>query len=141
MKKVINILFGVMMAITVVLVVMMAAGGRDAAGNPDVNGIIIWTYALFVLGLVAAVGGAIHNMILNPAGMKGSLLSIVLIAAVIGVSFALADTTTPVTLSDMTVMDDPQVLAITDVSIYVTYFAMAAALLSAVFAEVKSAIK
>ena len=141
MKKVINILFGVMMAITVVLVVMMAAGGRDAAGNPDVNGIIVWTYALFVLGLASAVGGAIYNMILNPAGMKGSLLSIVLIAAVIGVSFALADTTTPVTLSDMTVMEDPQVLAITDVSIYVTYIAMAAALLSAVFAEVKSAIK
>jgi hypothetical protein len=38
-------------------------------------------------------------------------------------------------------MEDPQVLAITDVSIYVTYIAMAAAFLSAVFAEVKSAIK
>lgn len=141
MKKVINILFGVMMAITVVLVVMMAAGGRDAAGNPDVNGIIIWTYVLFAMGFVAAVGGAIYNMFLNPSGMKGSLLSIVLIAAVIGVAFALADSTTPVTLSDMTVMDDPKVLTITDVSIYVTYIAMAAALLSAVFAEVKAAIK
>lgn len=141
MKKAINILLGVMMAITVVLVIMMVAGGRDAAGNPDVDGIIIWTYVLCAMGLVAALGSAVYNMFLNPKGIKGSLLSLVVIAVVVGASFALADTTTPLNMPDGTVMDDQMVLGITDVSIYITYFCMLAAAVATVFAEVKSAIE
>ena len=141
MKKVLNILLGVMMAITVVLVVMMVAGGRDAAGNPDVNGIIIWTYVLCALGLVAALGSAVYNTFTNPSGLKGSLVSIVAIAVVLGIAYALTDATTPMNMPDGTVMDDKLVLGVSDFSIYVTYFAMAAALIAAVFAEVKSAIK
>lgn len=141
MKKVLNILLGVMMAITVVLVVMMVAGGRDAAGNPDVNGIIIWTYVLFALGLVAALGSAVYNTFTNPSGLKGSLVSIIAIAVVLGIAYALTDASTPMNMADGTVMDDKLVLGVSDFSIYVTYFAMAAALLAALFAEVKSAIK
>lgn len=141
MKKAINILLGVLMAVTVVLVIMMVAGGRDAAGNPDVNGIIVWTYVLCAMGLVAALGSAVYGMLLNPKGIKGSLLSLVVIAAIVGASFALADTTTPLNMPDGTVMDDQMVLGVTDVSIWITYFAMAAALIATVFAEVKSAIK
>lgn len=141
MKKVLNILLGVMMAITVVLVVMMVAGGRDAAGNPDVNGIIIWTYVLFALGLVAALVSAVYNTFTNPSGLKGSLVSIVAIAVVLGIAYALTDATTPMNMADGTVMDDKIVLGVSDFSIYVTYFAMGAALIAAVFAEVKSAIK
>ena len=137
MKKVLNILLGVMMAITVVLVIMMVAGGRDAAGNPDVNGIIIWTYVLFALGLVAALVSAVYNTFTNPSGLKGTLVSLV----ALGVAYALTDATTPMNMADGTVMDDKLVLGVSDFSIYVTYFAMAAALLAALFAEVKSAIK
>ena len=141
MKKVINILFGIMMAITVVLVVMMFVGGRDAAGNPDVNGIIVWTYVLFALGLVAALVSAVYNTFTNPSGLKGTLVSLVAIAVVLGVAYALTDSTTPMNMADGTVMDDKLVLGVSDFSIYVTYFAMAAALVAAFFAEVKSAIK
>jgi hypothetical protein len=141
MKKVINILFGIMMAITVVLVVMMVAGGRDAAGNPDVSGIIVWTYVLFALGLVAALVSAVYNTFTNPSGLKGTLVSLVAIAVVLGVAYALTDSTTPMNMADGTVMDDKLILGVSDFSIYVTYFAMAAALVAAFFAEVKSAIK
>ena len=138
MKKVLNILLGVMMAITVVLVVMMVAGGRDAAGNPDVSGIIVWTYVLFALGLVAALVSAVYNTFTNPSGLKGTLVSLVAIAVVLGVAYALTDSTTPMNMADGTVMDDKLILGVSDFS---TYFAMAAALVAAFFAEVKSAIK
>ena len=68
-------------------------------------------------------------------------MSLVAIAVVLGVAYALTDASTPMNMADGTVMDDKLVLGVSDFSIYVTYFAMAAALLAALFAEVKSAIK
>jgi len=141
MKKILNIILGVMLAITVVLTAMTAFGAKDVSGNPDVNMIIVWTYVLFAAAIVAAVGGAVFGMLQNPKGAKSSLVSVVLLAVVVGIAFAMADGTTPMTLSDKSVVDDPMVLTVSDVSIFVAYIAMAVAVVAAIFAEIKSVIK
>lgn len=130
-----------MLAITVVLTIMTAAGTKDVSGNPDVNMIIIWTYVLFAAAVVAAVGGAVFGMLQNPKGAKSSLLSVIILAVVVGIAFAMADSTSPMVLSDKSVVDDPMVLTVSDASIFVAYIAMAVAVVAAIVAEVKSVIK
>ncbi len=68
MKKILNILLGVMMAITAVLLVYaMATGGSEAAIGAN----LIWGYFLFVFAIAAALFCAVFGMIKNPAGIKG----------------------------------------------------------------------
>ena len=83
MKKILNILLGVMMAITAVLLVYaMATGGSEAAIGAN----LIWGYFLFVFAIAAALFCAVFGMIKNPAGIKGTILSVALILIVVGVS-------------------------------------------------------
>ena len=73
MKKILNILLGILMAITVVLMVYaIATGGSDA--SISVN--LMWGYFLFVFAVAAAIFCAVFGMIQNPAGIKGTILSL-----------------------------------------------------------------
>ena len=84
MKKILNILLGILMAITVVLLVYaIATGGSDAAISLN----LVWGYFLFVFAVAAALFCAIFGMIQNPAGIKGTILSLALIIIVVGVSY------------------------------------------------------
>ena len=57
MKKILNILLGVMMAITAVLLVYaMATGGSEAAIGAN----LIWGYFLFVFAIAAALSCAVY---------------------------------------------------------------------------------
>ena len=79
MKKVLNILLGVLMVITLALVgYAIAAGGSEAAISLN----LIWGYVLMIGAIVAAVGGAIYSMLQSPAGAKTSILSVVLILVI-----------------------------------------------------------
>ena len=44
-------------------------------------------------------------------------------------------------LSDGTVVDSPMILSISDASLYVSYVALAVAIVAAIFSEIKNAIK
>ena len=80
MKKILNILLGILMAITVVLLVYaIATGGSDAAISLN----LVWGYFLFVFAVAAALFCAIFGMIQNPAGIKGTILSLALIIIVV----------------------------------------------------------
>ena len=84
MKKILNILLGVLMAITVVLLVYaIATGGSDA--SISVN--LMWGYFLLVFAIAAAIFCAVFGMIQNPAGIKGTILSLGLIIVIVGVSY------------------------------------------------------
>ena len=84
MKKVLNILLGVLMVVTVALLAYaIISGGSEAAVSLN----LIWGYALLLAGVAAAIGGAIYNMVQSPAGAKSSLLSCVLILVVIAVAY------------------------------------------------------
>ena len=84
MKKILNILLGILMAITVVLMVYaIATGGSDA--SISVN--LMWGYFLFVFAVAAAIFCAVFGMIQNPAGIKGTILSLALIIVIVGVSY------------------------------------------------------
>ena len=139
MKKILNILLGILMAITVVLMVYaIATGGSDA--SISVN--LMWGYFLFVFAVAAAIFCAVFGMIQNPAGIKGTLLSLLLIVVIVGVAYFIAAGHT-VQIPDLANNDffGHSETVLTEASIIVTYVAMAAAFLTAIGTEIWRAFK
>ena len=139
MKKILNILLGILMAITVVLLVYAnATGGSDAAISLN----LVWGYFLFVFAIAAALFCAIFGMIQNPAGIKGTILSLALIIIVVGVSYfyAAGHTVNIVDLQTNGFFGHGETV-ITETSILVTYVAFVAAFLTAVVTEIWGAFK
>lgn len=139
MKKIFSILLGILMAITVVLLIYaIATGGSDAAISLN----LIWGYILFVLAIVAALGCAVYGMIKNPAGIKGTILSLVLIIVIVGVAYFIAagHTIEIPDLANNSVFGHGETV-LTDASILVTYVALVGAFVIAVGTEIWRAFK
>lgn len=139
MKKVFNILLGILLVITAVLVgYAMATGGSEAAISLN----LMWGYFLFVGALAAALFCALFGMIKNPAGVKGTILSVALILIVIGVSYFISagHTINIVDLQNNGFFGHSETV-ITETSILVTYVAFVAAFVTAIVTEVWGAFK
>ncbi len=139
MKKILNILLGILMAITAVLLVYaVATGGSEAAISLN----LIWGYFLFVFAIAAAIFCALFGMIKDSAGIKGTILSVLLILIVVGVSYfyAAGHTVNIVDLQNNGFFSHGETV-ITETSILVTYVAFAAAFVTAVVTEIWGAFK
>lgn len=139
MKKILNVLLGVLMAITVVLLVYaIATGGSEAAISVN----LMWGYFLLVFAVAAAIFCAVFGMIQNPAGIKGTILSLALIIVVVGVSYFIAAGHT-VNIVDLQNNDffPRSETVITETSVLVAYVAVVAAFLTAVVTEIWGAFK
>lgn len=139
MKKVLNILLGVLMAITVgLLAYAIVSGGSEAAVSLN----LIWGYALLLAGVAAAIGGAVYNMVQSPAGAKSSLLSFVLILIVIGVAYFISagHTVNIVDLQNNGFFSHSETV-ITETCVLVSYVAFAVAVLTALVTEIWAAFK
>ena len=139
MKKILNILLGVLMAITVVLLVYaIATGGSNAAISVNLT----WGYFLVVFAIAAAIFCAVFGMIQNPAGIKGTILSLALIIVIIGVAYFVSAGHS-IQIPDLAnggVFGAGETV-LTETSILVTYVAMVAAFLTAVVTEIYGAFK
>ncbi len=139
MKKILNILLGVLMAITAVLMVYaIATGGSDAAISVNLT----WGYFLVVFAIAAAIFCAVFGMIQNPAGIKGTILSLALIIVIIGVAYFISAGHS-IQIPDLAnggVFGAGETV-LTETSILVTYVAMVAAFLTAVVTEIYGAFK
>ena len=139
MKKILNILLGVLMAITAVLMVYaIATGGSDAAISVNLT----WGYFLVVFAIAAAIFCAVFGMIQNPAGIKGTILSLALIIVIIGVAYFISagHSIQIPNLANGGVFGAGETV-LTETSILVTYVAMVAAFLTAVVTEIYGAFK
>ena len=139
MKKFMNILLGILMAITAVLLgYALADGGSEASIGLN----LMWGYFLFVFAIAAAIFCAVFGMIQNPAGIKGTILSLALILIVVGVSYFIAagHTVNIVDLQTNGFFGHGETV-ITETSILVTYVAFVAAFLTAVVTEIWGAFK
>lgn len=145
MKKILNILLGVLMVVTVILLIyaiVAGANGTEAALNAAISANLIWGYILFALAIVAALGCAVYGMAKNPAGIKGTILSLVLVVVIVGVAYFIAAGHT-VQIPDLANNDffGHSETVLTEASIIVTYVAMAAAFLTAIGTEIWRAFK
>ncbi len=139
MKKGMNILLGILMVITLVLLVYaIATGGSEAAISLN----LMWGYFLFVAAIAAALFCAIFGMIKNPAGVKGAIISLALVIIVVGVSYfySAGHTINIVDLQNNGFFGHTETV-ITETSILVTYVAFVAAFVTAIVTEIWGAFK
>ncbi len=139
MKNILNILLGIMLFATVGLAVYAGAtGGTDAAIGLNLS----WAYVLLGIALVAALICAFVGMFTSAEGLKGTILSLVLVVAVIGASYYIAagHTIQIIDLSNGNFFPAWDTV-ITEASIYVTYVIFGASVLVALVTEIWGALK
>ena len=136
MKKILNIILGILLAVMAVLgIYAIATGGSEAAISLN----LIWCYFLLALAVFTAIFCAVFGMIQNPAGIKGTIISLALI---VGVAYFVAsghDIQIPDLANGGFFSQGETVL--TDTSILVTYVALVAAFVTAIATEIYGAFK
>ena len=137
MKKILNILLGVILLITVILTVYaMVAGGSNEAINLN----LIWSYILIAVGIATALFTAVWGMVNSSKGIKGTLLSTLLIIVAAAYLIARGHTIEIPDVANGGFFPHPETV-ITEASILVTYVALGAAVLTAIFTEIYKAFK
>ena len=141
MKKFVNALLIVLLVVTVVLVACAVfSSPENINGAVSLN--LIWGYILLCTAIVAALGCACWGLIQNPAGLKSSLVSLVVVAAVILVSYFVSAG------HDIQIVDlqsggyfPHKDTVIAETGIWIALVAGAGAVLSAIYSEIANALK
>ena len=140
MKKFLNILLGLLFAVTAALVGWaVVSGGSEVA----ISWNLLWGYALLVTAVVSVILAALKGTITNPAGLKKTLLAVVIVVVVVGASLfiALGHDGLVIPNSAGGVFDDPFELVISEVGLVVTYVVAAASIVVTLLTEVRNLIK
>ena len=131
---------GLLFAVTAAMVGWaVVSGGAEVA----ISWNLVWGYALLVGALVCVLWAAVKGTITNPAGLKNTLLALVLVVVVVGAALfiALGHDGLVIPNSAGGVFDDPFELVISEVGILVTYVVAAASIVVTAFVEVRNLVK
>lgn len=140
MKKFLNILLGLLFTITAVMVGWaVVSGGAEVA----ISWNLVWGYALLVGAVLSVLISAIKGTITNPAGLKKTMLAIVLVVVVVGAALFIALGHDGIVIPNSAggVFDDPFELVISEVGILVTYVVAAASIIVTLYTEVRNLFK
>lgn len=135
-----NILLGLLFAVTAVLVGWaVVSGGNEVA----ISWNLVWGYALLVGAVLGVLLSAIKGTITNPAGLKKTMLAIVLVVVVVGAALFIALGHDGIVIPNSAggVFDDPFELVISEVGILVTYVVAAASIVVTLYTEVRNLFK
>ena len=75
-----------LMVVGVVLWILILTGGDDS-----VTPMITWAYIAFFAAIALAILSTIFSIAINPASLKNAVIGIVIVAAIAGLSYVLAD--------------------------------------------------
>ena len=140
MKKLLNIVMGSLFAVTLALVLWaVVSGGSEVA----ISWNLLWGYTLLVVAVVSVLWAAIKGTITHPAGLKNTLIAVVLVVVVVGAALGIALSHDGLTIPNSAggVFDDPFELAISETGILVTYVVAAATLIVTLVGEVRNVLK
>lgn len=140
MKKFLNILLGLLFAITAVMVGWaVVSSGNEVA----ISWNLVWGYALLIGAVLSVLISAIKGTITNPAGLKKTMLAIVLVVVVVGAALFIALGHDGIVIPNSAggVFDDPFELVISEVGILVTYVVAAASIVVTLYTEVRNLFK
>ena len=108
--------------------------------HADCNWMLVWTYAIVGIGLIAALISPVKNLFTTPKAAIKALVGLVVAAAVIGGCYALSSAA-PVPNSAGGFFEDVFDLKFTDTVLYLTYLVAGVSLLSILVGEIRNAIK
>ena len=145
MEKVLKYILVALVGVSVALVAWAIAttpSDPTTANATAVGANLYWGYALIIGAILAAVLGAGMDMLKKTEGLKGTIISFVAIVAIVVVSYVLAQGHTYEIVDLQNKGFFPRFdTVITDASIMVTYVAMAAAVIAAIYSAVSDALK
>ncbi len=134
-----------MVLVALFVVTLALVGWAVVSGGSDmsISWNLIWGYVLLVAAIVSVLCAAIKGTITNPAGLKNTLIAVVLVVVVVGAALGIALSHDGLVVPNSAggVFDDPFELVISETGILVTYVVAAATLLVTVFAEVRNVLK
>ena len=133
-------MLGVLFAVTAGLVGWaVVSNGNEVA----VSWNLLWGYALLVMAVVSVLGAALKGTITNPAGLKKTLLAVVLVVVVVGAALFIALGHDGIVIPNSAggVFDNPFELVISEVGLLVTYVVAASSIVVTLFTEVRNLIK
>jgi uncharacterized BrkB/YihY/UPF0761 family membrane protein len=145
-SRLIKILLGLLMAITLVLVVIFYAGpvvneGTNQEAPVITETYIIWSYILFGITAGITILFSLYNMIINPKGAKKSLIGIAGAAVLILIAYYLADDSV-LNLPHYTGKDNvPATLKMVDTGLFTTYLLAGLAIVAIIYSEISKAFK
>ena len=140
MKKMLNIVMGVLFAITLALVGWaVISGGSEVS----ISWNLLWGYALLVVAIVSVIWAAIKGTITNPAGLKNTLIAVAIVVVVVGAALGISLSHDGLVIPNSAggVFDNPFELVISETGIIVTYVVAAATLLVTLVGEVRNVLK
>ncbi len=131
--KYLSIIRYVLLAVSALVVVLYFAG------TTSVDLMLRWAYVLLGGAAVLAVLMPLFNLAQNPKGALRSLAGLAIMAALLGVSYALSSDAPIVTA--VNTFDDPTLLKVSDMGLFSMYAAMFAAVGSIVLGEIANIFK
>ncbi len=145
MEKILKYLLVALLGISVAMVfwaVFTTPEDPTIENATAVGAYLYWGYFLMGAAIVAALVGAGMDLLKKPEGIKGALISVVAIVAIIVVAYVVASG------HDFQIVDlgnqgyfERGETVITDTCIIVFYVAMAGAVISAIYSAVTDALK
>lgn len=145
MEKLVKYLSPVLIGVTLLLVFWAIFSTPEVPTVENASAVganLYWGYVLMGVAVAVALFAAAWDLMKKPEGIKGSLLSLVAIIAIVVVSYVIANG------HDYQIIDlnsqgyfDRSSTVITDASILVTYVAFAAAIVVAIYSAVSDALK
>jgi len=147
-NKLTMILLWVLMGLTVIFAVIFFIGGvvpgteGTRYEEPKItNSFIIYAYVLFGIALLITLFFSVRNFVLNPKGLRLSLITLVIGVVLIGIAALLADNTV-LDLPHYKGKDNvPRTLFLTDVGLFLAYFLLALAFLAIIYSVISRYFK
>lgn len=132
--KAATIVLYVLLLLGVIFTALMMFGGTVPGDTNETpvytDAILRFSYGLILLGVGAIIVFEIINLILHPASAKRALVSVGVMGAVIGISYALSDGT-PLKILGYEGSDNvPSMLMLTDTGLYTFYILLGAVVLA-----------
>jgi len=146
--RITTILLWVLMGLTVIFAILFYVGavvpGTEGTRyeEPKVtNSFIVYAYILLGLTVLALLGFALRNYILNPKGLKGVAIALGVAAVLVGLAALLADNTV-LNLPHYKGSDNvPRTLFWTDIGLFVAYFLLAGAFLTIIYSVISKYLR
>ncbi len=140
-----NVVMWVIAAISVLLIALSATEAGDditAMGEGSFTGTVIsWTIGIFCLGILGMIVSAIFGVIGDTKSLIKSIIYVVGAAILVGVAWAMSDST-PLVMPGYEGTDNVYPwLNIADAGIYIAYFVSAVAVLSIIGSEIYQMFK
>lgn len=147
-KKLTMYLSWALMALTLIFALLFYVGGvvEGTAGTryeePKVtNSFIFYTYVLIGITLLLTIFFSIRNLILNPKGLRMSLVALGIGVVLVIIAALLADDTVLNLPHYKGKGNVPRTLFWTDIGLYVAYFLTALAIIAILYSEVSKYFK